>query len=184
MAVTYFLGSMLVTLLVLYQGIHFYEAHDACVRTHMENSYLLKNPLCADPWERRLHGPKQDQVCQRAAVENGVHPLACAWKHTWEQVGVNRLWATVTESYWLLFGIITPTCCTAIIMLFWTWNQRSARKATQEMIGAIQRLQAPVGSERKKEKRKKVYQLVAEPSYFERQRETQGTSPRVELLNV
>lgn len=161
-----------------YQGILLYEAHEFCLRTHLENEYLLKNPLCADPWQRRLHGPKQDQVCHHAAFENTVHPLACAWKKTWDQVGINRLWLTITESYWLLFGIITPTCCMSVIMLFWSCNQSSARKATQQMqrelIMTLEQMERP-----RQKKRQKVYQLI-EPIY-QQQREERN---RIELLNV
>lgn len=178
--------SLLVAGFFGYQGIHFYEYHDACLRTQLENEYLLKNPLCSDPWQRRLHGPKQEQVCQHAATENRVHPLACAWKRSWDRMGIIQLWTTVTESYWLLFGIITPTCCMMVIMMFWTWNQSSARKATmtmqREVLGAIKELQyQPPPLREKKEKRPKVFQLVAEPSYVYRERE--GNS-RLELLNI
>lgn len=197
------LGTLLLCLslgFLGYQGIHLYEAHGQCLRTQLENEYLLRNPLCADPWQRRLHGPKQDQVCQRAATENGVHPLACAWKHTWDQIGVMRLWLTVTESYWLLFGIITPTCCMVVIMFFWSWSQSSALKASQQMqrdvLGTLRDfrdfhrdprdLQVPaIKEQKKKHKRAKVYQLVAEPSYWsQQQQQQQQERPRVELLNI
>lgn len=179
---------LLLTIIVgflAYQGIHFYEHHDACLRTQLENEYLLKNPLCADAWQRRLHGPKQEQVCQHAATENRVHPLACAWKRSWDRMAIIQLWTTVTESYWLLFGIITPTCCMVVMMVFWAWNQSSARKATREMqrevFGAIKELQQ-LPTEKKEKRHKKVYQLVAEPSYIYRNQEHQ--QPRVELLNI
>lgn len=180
-----FFLSLFVIGFLCYQGIHFYEYHDACVRTHVENAYLLKNSLCADPWQRRLHGPKQEQVCQHAAAENAVHPLACAWKRTWDRLGVNQLWTSMTESHWLLFGIIAPTCCVVVIMAFWMWNQSSARQATRDMQREVldivtQRQLLPAAAEKKK--RKKVYQLVAEPSYYYRERDPNHS--RVELLNV
>lgn len=196
MQVLTFLLSIGAAGFLCYQGIHFYEYHDACVRTQVENDFLLKNPLCADPWQRRLHGPKQELVCQHAAAENAVHPLACAWKRSWDRLAMNQLWTAVTESHWLLFGIIAPTCCMIVIMTFWMWNQSSARQSAHRMqndvlemmtttrVAGSPALQLPSAIDKPK-KRKKVYQLVAEPSYHHYYREREpNNSSRLELLNI
>lgn len=172
-----------------FQGVRFYEVYEVCLKTQMENELLLQNPICADPWKRVLHGPKQEQVCQHATQENRIHPLACAWKHTWSEGGVNQLWVRVTESYWLLFGVIASSFCTAIIMFFTSWNHGSTLKANKEMqkemLGTMAKLMISSSSEiprKEKRSRKKIYHLVAEPSYSYRERERE--TPKLELLDI
>lgn len=127
------LVTLVVGGLMAHESIRFYEARQTCERTQKENERLLLNPLCADPWQRMTHGPKQEEACRAAEEENRVGTMACAVKTMWLGGAPAQLWERVTGSYWLLFGILAPTSCAAVMMCFWSCGQRAARRQTAEM---------------------------------------------------
>lgn len=125
-------GGTLFTLILVvfigYEAIRFRELWQTCVRTHEENDRLLNNVLCADAWQRTLHGPKQEELCRVAREENDRTPGECAWRLLWMEGEFHQLWTRVSTSYWLLFGLGAPALCTAIAMWFSNRNQAAARR--------------------------------------------------------
>lgn len=88
---------------------------------------LLANVLCADAWQRHVHGPNQDAACKKAQDENLVSPFSCASQRMWKEGEVHRVWKLVTESYLMLLAIIVPCLLLTIWMMFWSYNERAAR---------------------------------------------------------
>lgn len=125
-------GSALFTVLLFvfvgYEAIRFRELWQTCIRTHEENERLLTNVLCADAWQRTLHGPKQEELCRVAREENDRTPEECAWRLLWMDGELHQLWVRVSTSYWLLFGLGAPALCTAVAMWFSNRNQAAARR--------------------------------------------------------
>lgn len=130
-------GSVLALLILLvfvgYETIRFRELHQTCIRTQEENERLLHNVLCADAWQRSLHGPKQEELCRRAREENDRTPLECAWRSLWADGELNQLWVRVSTSYWLMFGLGAPALCTIVVMWFSNRNQAAARRDQREL---------------------------------------------------
>lgn len=118
---------LLICPFLVYESIRFYSHASECRLAQEQNTLLLQNPLCSDPWQRHVHGPKQEAVCEKARVENQVPFLLCAWQHMWLKGEANRVWLMITESYWMLLGIIVPCLVAAIAMVFWTCEKRASR---------------------------------------------------------
>lgn len=199
------LGALVALLAVGLAGhevVRLYEARAACARTQAENALLLQNAVCADPFQRLVHGPKQDEACRRAEEENRVGTLGCAWKLAWREGAPNQLWERVTGSYWLLFGILAPAGCVAVAMCFWSCGQRAARAQTKEMqlqlLDTMRMLGGGGGgvSKAPKPQRRHHYDALPPiPSYYsdpqwtqflayQQQQQHHHQRPRVELLNV
>jgi hypothetical protein len=175
-------GLALLTLFIFlgYETIRFRELHATCVRTQGENALLLQNVLCKDAWQRSLHGPKQEQLCQAAAEENARTPYECAWRALWTQGELHQLWVRISTSYWLMFGVGAPVLCTVVIMWFHNRNQAAARKDQQRLFEEMARalrpppregedrslfLDAPQGARVRKHKHHH-HTLMAQPTYY------------------
>lgn len=172
-------GSALVALIVLvfvgYEAIRFRELHQTCIRTQEENERLLHNVLCADAWQRALHGPKQEELCRRAREENDRTPMECAWRALWTEGEFHQLWVRVSTSYWLLFGLGAPALCTMVYMWFSNRNQAAARRDQRELFQEMAKaLRPPPPTEG----------LESEPSSIalEYQREVVAPVPRRRLM--
>jgi hypothetical protein len=108
-----------------YESLRFYATHHRCSTTYAQNELLLRNPLCADPYNRFLHGPKQEEACTRAHNENLVSPTSCALRALWHESEPMRVWRTVIESHWMLFGLGSVAISVSIIM----WSRSCTHKA-------------------------------------------------------
>lgn len=141
-------GGVLALLILLvfvgYEAIRFRELRQTCIRTHEENERLLHNVLCADAWQRSLHGPKQEELCRRAREENDRTPLECAWRSLWADGELNQLWVRVSTSYWLMFGLGAPVLCTMVVMWFSNRNQAAARRDQRELFQEMAKALRPV----------------------------------------
>jgi hypothetical protein len=124
--------SIVLTPFVVHEGLRFYTLRLTCERVHTENALLLENPLCADPWQRHLHGTKQEQVCARAAAENAMSPMACAWSAMWTQGEVARVWAMLTESHWMLASVVVPSTLLIIYLYFSARKERERENRQYE----------------------------------------------------
>jgi hypothetical protein len=113
--------------------LRFSTLHQTCKTTQIENERILSNPLCKDPWQRQLHGPKQEAVCKHAQEEMLLSPFSCAWKNLWTQSELVRVWFMITESYVMVLSVVVPCLITCIFMLFWTCNEAKTRKFHQDM---------------------------------------------------
>ncbi len=103
-----------------YEGVRLFTAHQQCIAVHAQNDMLIHNAMCSDPHERRLHGKKQDEACTKAEEENLVWPSWCALQRMWVDGEARRVWAMVTESHWMLFGL------GAVLIACTTWGATSA----------------------------------------------------------
>jgi hypothetical protein len=112
----------------VHEGLRFYTLRLTCERVHTENALLLENALCADPWQRHLHGAKQEQVCVRAAAENAISPTSCAWSAMWTQGEVARVWAMLTESHWMLAAVVVPSTLLTIYLAFSVYKERGQER--------------------------------------------------------
>jgi hypothetical protein len=119
--------------LLVFEGLRFNTLHQTCKTTQIENERILTNPLCKDPWQRQLHGPKQEAVCKHAQEEMMLSPFSCAWKNLWSQSELVRVWFMITESYVMILSVVVPCLITCIFMLFWTCNEAKTRTFHQEM---------------------------------------------------
>ncbi|MBX9635991.1 MAG: hypothetical protein K2Q45_00380 [Nitrosomonas sp.] len=103
---------------IVYESLRFYTHHAECQVAHNQNALLLDNPLCSDPWQLYSHGPKQQTACDKARLENQVSVLSCAWQLMWVQGQPNRVFTMITESYWMLFGLLLPTMLFTLYLIF------------------------------------------------------------------
>jgi hypothetical protein len=122
------LVSIVLAPFVVHEGLRFYTLRLTCERVHTENALLLENPLCTDPWQRHLHGAKQEQVCVRAAAENAISPTSCAWSAMWTQGEVARVWAMLTESHWMLAAVVVPSTLLTIYLAFSVYKERGQER--------------------------------------------------------
>ena len=118
---------------IVYESLRFYTHFRECDVAHQQNALLLDNPLCSDAWQRHSHGPKQEAVCAKAAVENQVSVMSCAWQHMWLRGEVYRIFSMITESYWMLLGFIVPCMLAFIYLWFWSSNERASRKDLMDL---------------------------------------------------
>ena len=126
--------TVLLTLVIFpfgaYEGIRFYQSHQACTQEHRENTAILASITC-DAWHRHQFGSKVNSVCQEADREVQISPLSCAWKRMWSEGEVYRVWAMFTQSYLMLWATTVPIVC----FLIWTWfSARTARIREERMI--------------------------------------------------
>lgn len=185
-----------------YAGVLFHEARLTCRQTQAENTVLLLQEVCADPMRRLMAGPKVDATCRTAEEENRIGTYACAWKLMWENGAPNVLWQRITGSYWLLFGILAPTSCVAVMMAFWSCGQRAARHQTaqmqRELLSTLKQL-APSTAVKPKRPRHHYYETLPPPPtmYYpdpaqwtqfllhqQQDQERQRRQGQVELLNI
>lgn len=139
---------------LVFELLRFYTAHQTCKTVYAENDLLLSNVLCADAWQRHIHGTKQDAACKLAQTENLVSPFSCAWKSMWKEGEPYRLWLMITESYWMLAVIIVPCLLLTIWLMFWSWNERAHRsqhaalqkdmyRETLKLVGSMRQTSLP-----------------------------------------
>lgn len=119
--------------LLVFEGLRFQTLHQTCKTTQLENERMLSNPLCKDPWQRQLHGPKQEAACKHAEQEMMLSPFSCAWKNLWSQSDLVRVWFMITESYVMVLSVVVPCLITCIFMVFWTCNEAKTRTFHKEM---------------------------------------------------
>lgn len=125
--------------LVVFEGLRFHTLHQTCKKTHLENERLLQNNLCKDPWQRQLHGPKQESACRTAEEEMLLSPFSCAWKNLWSKNELVRVWFMIADSYVMILSIVVPCLIVSIVMLFWTCNESKTRNFQKEMFKEILR---------------------------------------------
>ncbi len=118
---------------IVYESLRLYTSHETCKKVYAENELLLSNILCADAWQRHIHGTKQDAACKQAEHENLVSPFSCAWKSMWTDGEPYKLWTMITTSYMMMGAIIVPSLLLTIWLFFWSWNERASRRQTIDM---------------------------------------------------
>lgn len=136
--------ALFILIFVGYETIRFRELFQTCVHTQETNERILANVLCADAWQRALHGPKQEELCRLAQEENARTPLECAWRALWTEGELHQLWVRVSTSYWLLFGLGAPAVCMAVYMWFSNRNQAAARKDQKELFTEMAKALRPM----------------------------------------
>jgi len=121
---------------VLYESIRGYTTYQTCSKIHAQNQLLLDNPLCSDPWQRHLHGEKQNALCNQAQQENLISPASCAMKRMWTEGEVYRVWTMFTHSYWMLTAALAlglGASLGLVMILLWSCDRRAQRKSQEQL---------------------------------------------------
>jgi hypothetical protein len=114
--------------LLIHEGLRLADLHAQCTQRWIENAMLLQNSICTTD-ARYSHGPKVEDACRQAKLENAISPEACAFRELWRQGAFYTLWDSVIGSPWMLFGLLGG----ALFLLFQGWQYRAQRQQSERM---------------------------------------------------
>jgi hypothetical protein len=103
--------------------VTYYEYYADWTVRYAANAKLIFQPVCTEAWLRKMHGPNQDDACNRAYTENLVWPTIAAARQLFTHGELYRLWNNVAGSPWMLFGL---GCCLIISCMYFFWNASSS----------------------------------------------------------
>ena len=139
-------------------AITYYAIYNDCVDDQMMHHTRLQDQVCRNVY-KQLELGMQDK-CNESRKALVVGPMACAWKRTWEQGEIMRVWNTATDSGWKMLASFTVIVLFFIYELFHTpWLASAKLKKHKKKNKTPYMLMAP-STPAYYNRRERVYEIL------------------------